>query len=305
MFSFYGDISCAIPCIICDAGMRVIFANRTAYGDPVTVKWISLGRLDIEAQLLHKLEEAFSSDPYSIARVDLHSKDIHCGLLADKHTVSGATVYVFALVRGADNEDSTLPAELDGRRMITACFTPVNTKLQTNLPFEAGLAEYFSHYAEKGAEKAGKRIAVTSDVSAVGSAVSNCEAMLACASMVLAAYCKSADGDISVSIKEDRTGVSFAFSAKMQIPVTGSLASCRDASLLCACFGSSAVPMLIALQTAADSGISITAETSREGELFVFVHSDRFDIGDCGFKVPHDLIGNAKTVIYAVFEMLI
>ena len=89
------------------------------------------------------------------------------------------------------------------------------------------------------------------------------------------------------------------------MPVAGSLASCRDAALLCACFGASAVPMLIALQTAADSGIRISAETSPDGKVHVSVHADCYDIGELGFKVPFMLTENAKTVIYAVLEMLI
>ena len=70
MLSFYGELTCKLPCVICDAGLRVLFANKTAYGDPITVKWIDEGKPSFGKALIATMENAFEAEPFGIARLD-------------------------------------------------------------------------------------------------------------------------------------------------------------------------------------------------------------------------------------------
>ncbi len=303
MFSFYGDISCTLPCVICDPGMRVLFANRTAYTEPLTVKWIDRGKAELDGKLIADLEESFKNDPFAIAKLDMHRNCKHYTLLADRQSLCGATVYVFALVRNSEEEKSSLPTELDGRRMLTACFSPLYGNAEALL--NAQTVQTWTDIASKAVQKNGKTLKTVSNVSTVGCAVQKRNALLCCATAIIAAYCKGAKDDINVCLKEDRLGTTIAFSAEMASDLEASLSACTQASLISSCFTSAQVPMLVAMQTAESCGFSIHADTNGKNVLSVTLRAAAFDPGDAGFKAPADLIGNTVTSIYAVTELLI
>lgn len=298
MFSFYGELSCKLPCVICDAGLRVLFANKTAYSDPVTVKWINLGRPQLDSTLIRAMEDSFCADPFAIARLETHNYTV----LVDRRLLCGVTVYAFAVL---GDDGNAAKAELDGRRMLTACFSPTNFKSAHNVPFNSEITETWISIARDAATRAGKRLDITCDVSDIGSPIKSCEALLCSASAVLAAYCDNAKGDVSVCIHEDRFGVSFSFRAEAAKRIDVSLASSESAALISACFAHSGIPMLVAIQTATDGGISLIADTTTDTELAVTLRAGCFDRGDCGFKVSSEALSGAKAVIYAVTEMLI
>ncbi len=305
MFSFYGEVSRAMPCVICDAGMRVLFANKSAYGEPVTAKWINLGKAELDNKLTEIMEKSFRNDPYAIAKLDIYRYNKHCALLADRQTICGATMYIFALVRNSDTEQSDLPTELDGRRMLTACFFPTYKNITADSPLNAEMVQRWSAISSKAVTRTGKTLTVVSDISAIGFAVRKCNALLNCATAILAAYCGNAKEDIRVALKADRFGISMTFSAEMLSEFEASLTSCRHASLVSACFARSALPMLVAMQTAENYGFSISADTTSKTELRITLRADKYDVGDVGFKVPENFIGNTVTAIYAATELLI
>lgn len=305
MFSFYGDVLRAVPCVICDPGMHVLFANSTAYNEPVTMEWINGKARFLTGELTKRLEAAFEKDPHAIAKLDLHSKNRSCALLADRHTVCGATVYVFALVSASDSGDGRLPTENEGRRMLNAGFFPHYNDKNAAIPLNAELVSRWKEIAVSAAERAGKKLTVGSEISPAGCPIAKSGDLLRCAAAVLAAYCRNARRDISAFFKEDRYGASVTFSAELPIPSGHSLTACRNASLISACFASAAMPMLVAIQTAENCGFSLSADTADGDILTVTLRADTADIGELGFKVLTDLIGNTVSEIYAAAEMLI
>ena len=298
MFSFYGELSCKLPCVICDAGLRVLFANKTAYSDPVTVKWINLGKPQLDSTLIRAMEDSFCADPFAIARLETHNYTV----LVDRRLLCGVTVYAFAVL---GDDGNAAKSELDGRRMLTACFSPTIGRLAHNTPFNSEITETWISIARDAATRAGKRLDISCDISDTGTPVKSCEALLCSASAVLAAYCGDAKGDISVSIREERFGISFSFRAEAAERVDASLISSESAALISACFAHSGIPMLVAIQTATEGGISLIADTMTDTELAVTLRMSSFDIGDCGFKASAEALSNAKAIIYAVTEMLI
>ena len=271
MLSFYGELTCKLPCVICDAGLRVLFANKTAYGDPITVKWIDEGKPSFGKALIAAMENAFEAEPFGIARLDYTHKGKRRTVLADRRALCGATVYALA----------------------------------HNTPFNSEITDTWARLASDVAERAGKRLDISCDISDTGTPVKSCEALLCSASAVLAAYCGNAKGDISVSIREERFGISFSFRAEAAERVDASLISSESAALISACFAHSGIPMLVAIQTATEGGISLIADTMTDTELAVTLRMSSFDIGDCGFKASAEALSNAKAIIYAVTEMLI
>ena len=302
MLSFYGELTCKLPCVICDAGLHVLFANKTAYGDPITVKWIDEGKPSFGKALIAAMENAFEAEPFGIARLDYTHKGKRRTVLADRRALCGATVYAFAVL---GDDGNAAKSELDGRRMLTACFSPTIGRLAHNTPFNSEITDTWARLASDVAERAGKRLDISCDISDTGTPVKSCEALLCSASAVLAAYCGNAKGDISVSIREERFGISFSFRAEAAERVDASLISSESAALISACFAHSGIPMLVAIQTATEGGISLIADTMTDTELAVTLRMSSFDIGDCGFKASAEALSNAKAIIYAVTEMLI
>lgn len=303
MFSFYGDLSCKVPCIICDSGLNVLFANQTAYTDPTAIAWINEGRPNFDSEQLQTMESSFEAEPFAIAKLYMYRSGKKLTVLADRQFVCKMTVYALAITR-SDEESSDLPSELDGRRMLTACFSPSPCNAKDDVPFSSALARMWTDKMTDTAEKAGKELTVTSDISALGIPTRKCNALLGCATATLAAYCKAAKRNIRAALSGDRFGTEISFTAEMAAMPKASLTAAESAPVIAAYFGSASLPMLIAMQLAQGSGFSVTADTNGS-ELTVKLRADRFDIGDCGFKVPTDYIGNAKTVINAVTEMLI
>ena len=72
MFSFYGDLSCKVPCIICDSGLNVLFANQTAYTDPTAIAWINEGRPNFDSEQLQTMESSFEAEPFAIAKLYMY-----------------------------------------------------------------------------------------------------------------------------------------------------------------------------------------------------------------------------------------
>lgn len=305
MFSFYGEVTHTVPCVICDASTRVLFANRTAHGEPLTARWINEGRAGLDSAHLKVLDDFFKSEPFSIAKLVIHSKGKPHTLLADRQTVCGMTVYVFALIRSADSEKDLLPEESDGRRMLAACFWSSEGNAAATGYLNSEAVSIWSDIASSAARRSGKSLALSCRVGNTGCAVKGANAFLSCAAAILAAYCGNAKDNIKVSVTADRFGAYMTFSAKMLTELPTSLTACGEAAMLSACFAGSSVPMLIALQNAQGCGFCITADTRPAGELTVTLRSECLDLGDVGFKAPADYAGNTVTAIYAATELLI
>ena len=302
MRDFYGEETGALPCVICDTGYSVMFANRTAYAMPVTLTWIEKGRVDFTEAFIRKLEEAFDGSN-AIAKLKYRTGGKRYEILADRVQASSACFYVFSLIRsGEDAENAVLINENGGRRLITACFTPRTQADFMQLASPGALFDYWCHRMLPLLDGEGIFLEYTCNLNDWGNGAIRCEPLFVCITAMLSAACGiTADSTVTLDISERKGGFTFKLSVLSDSSFV--IAQTSDITAALCCFSARLPQILLAERIARESGFRFFVSADI-GTVDISLEVDNYDPGEVGFKAQSEVYSNASTCISAAQELL-
>lgn len=302
MRDFYGEETGALPCVICDTAYSVMFANRTAYAMPVTLRWIEKGRAEFTEAFVRKLEAAFDGFG-AIVKLSYRTGGKRYEILADRVQTSSACFYVFSLIKsGEDAENAVLINENGGRRLITACFTPRTSADFMQLASPGALFDYWCHRMLPLLDEEGIFLEYSCTLSDWENGAIRCEPLFVCVTAMLSAICGVAySSTVALDISERKGGFTFKLSATISNDTV--IAETSDVSASFGLFASRLPQIILAERIARESGFRFFI-SSDGNAVEISLEVDNYDPGEVGFKAQSEVYSNANTCISAAQELL-
>lgn len=294
---FYRPTEGSLPTVVCDTGLSILFANRSAYSSPAMLRWLESGRPELgdaeDGMLAH-----FRSANSAIYAFPYRFDSLRYTLLADRMSWDGACVYVIALARSGDIDGAHLATELDGRRMLTACFTPRVGR--EYMPLMNG-GEMMDHlFAELCVmlPQAKDRIRFCGcqsvDVGYIGG-----EALISCVASLAAAFLSVGSKTVEVSVVPRKGGFAVIFLGECD----GSLSAQNSFISLASCFPRALPQTMLCSRLACDGGFDVELCAEEGNRLSVTLGVSVCDAGELGFKA-FSLDGRLRDCLRAAAELL-
>ncbi|MBQ7011495.1 MAG: hypothetical protein IJN63_07285 [Clostridia bacterium] len=282
---FYRPPKGELPAVICDTGFGIMFANRAAYSCGVTLRWLEKGRPSLDCGVGEAMEQSFSADPHAIAVIPYRENGLRYTLLADRLLAEGTCVYVLA-VAASNGGDARIASELDGRRMMTACFTPRTDKAFMPATDARVLVKtWFSELCSYVPLLSGRaRLITEEDAPCCGFMGS--EPFVCCITSLLSAFLSAASGalDIGVSFRKGSFAVTVSGLVEGTRYLTGDVSNS-----LAACFPLRLPQVLLCLHVAKSGGFGVSFSADGADRLSVTLDVPVYDAGELGFKALETL----------------
>lgn len=294
---FYSPTEGALPTVVCDTGLSILFANRSAYSSPAMLRWLESGRPELGAaedgMLAHfrLANGAIYAFPY---RFD----DLRYTLLVDRMSWEGACVYVIALARGGEGSVAQLATELDGRRMLTACLTPRMGR--EYMPLMNGGEMIYDLFSELCTmlPQAKDRIRTVGSANVVAGRFGG-EALISCVTSLAAAFLSVGSKAVEVSVVPRKGGFAVTFLGECE----GSPNLQNGFISLASCFPRALPQIMLCSRLAADCGFDMELCAEEGSKISVTLGVSVYDAGELGFKA-FSSDGRLRDCLRAAAELL-
>ncbi|MBE6640980.1 MAG: hypothetical protein E7619_05280 [Ruminococcaceae bacterium] len=287
MNSFYGEITDELPCVICDAGMRVVFANQSAYRFPATLRWIGDGNASLNKRQRELMEESFEKEPYSIAVIPCGGSSGRYLLLADRLYAHGTFFYVFGAAKSWK-----LSAEFNARRILTACLTPrCDKEYASNICPAALLSHWYGKIIKKQDKDHTEYLCYLRPDEG---GIMKSEPLVCCLTAIYGAFLESGR-TVKVTADEIKGGITVTFATDTE---NGSLSASDGIMALLCRFPGRTAHILYAAHIASSAGFTLVTHCAGDS-VIARLTVPVYDVGELGFKAGDTVHTNTETCLAA------